>query len=142
MALTMQSIRQYRKIGVQIREAVQAGKIESVSGNENDKGSTSDPSTMRVEGASGSRHGELLNEEPAYVEWDGPGDTLNPRNWSQAKRAWVFAIIFINCFAVDWPGPCNIAVGSKIAKQFHVSEEAESLSPALYTFGIAVSIRS
>lgn len=36
------------------------------------------------------------------VEWDGEDDPLSPRNWSHAWRAWVFFVVWVSVFAVDW----------------------------------------
>ncbi|KAI9825539.1 MAG: hypothetical protein M1819_000531 [Sarea resinae] len=81
--------------------------------------------------------GNVENDQPIPVEWDGPNDPLNPRNWTLARRSWVFIILWINVFAVDWASSADSQAGKTIAKEFHVSEEAEALSPSLYTFGIA-----
>jgi MFS family permease len=78
------------------------------------------------------------SQDPFLVEWDSPDDPLSPRNWSQARRAGVFLIVWINVFAVDWAASADSQANSKIAREFHVSEEAETLSPTLYTFGIAL----
>lgn len=40
-------------------------------------------------------------------------------------------------FAVDWASAADGQAGAAIAKEFHVSGEAESLSSSLYTFGLA-----
>ena len=71
------------------------------------------------------------------VEWDGPRDPLNPRNWSLAYRNTIFCILWINVFTVDWGSSADSQAGSTISKVFGVSEEAEALSPSLYTFGLA-----
>ncbi|GAB7355541.1 hypothetical protein MBLNU459_g6020t2 [Dothideomycetes sp. NU459] len=75
-------------------------------------------------------------KEPCMVEWDGPKDPANPRNWPLSKRAGILCIIWLNVWALDWAGSADSQASSKISSDFHVSVEAETLSPALYTFGI------
>lgn len=82
--------------------------------------------------ASGKEHGSVI-----IVGWEGVNDPLNPRNWSLTRRSVIFAILWINVFAVDWASSADSQAGTKIAAEFHVSEEAEALSPSLYTFGLA-----
>lgn len=72
-----------------------------------------------------------------YVDWHSPIDPSNPRNWSNARRAWVFAIIWINVFAVNFAAGAESLPGKVIAEHFHISQEAEALAPTLYTFGIS-----
>jgi MFS family permease len=87
-----------------------------------------------------SRDGESDNDDASksvYVSWGGPSDPINPLNWTQTRRACVFAIIWINVFTANWASSADSEPGMVIAEQFHVSEEAESLSPTLYAFGIA-----
>lgn len=79
---------------------------------------------------------DLEKDSHIMVNWDGPQDPHNPRNWPLLRRAGIFCIIWINVWALDWAGSADSQAASKIATQFHVSEEAETLSPALYTFGI------
>ena len=67
-----------------------------------------------------------------------PEDPLNPRNWSMSRRIVIFAILWINVFAVDWASSADSQVDKSIEKAFHVSDEAEALSPSLYTFGLAI----
>lgn len=38
---------------------------------------------------------------------------------------------------MDWASPADGQTGARIARVFHISEEAEALSPSLYTFGLA-----
>ncbi|KAL1301898.1 hypothetical protein AAFC00_006077 [Neodothiora populina] len=74
--------------------------------------------------------------ESKLVDWNGPDDKCNPRNWSRTRRWGVLFLLWINVFALDWAGSADSQASSKISAQFHVSEEAETLSPALYNFGI------
>lgn len=129
----MQSIRQYR----QLRETVkQAHSRNSLPSAENNPKVLDDISWQS--GTSDEDLQKVANGEVIAVEWEGPKDPLSPRNWPLTSRIGVFCVIWINVFALDWAGSADAQAGSKIGKEFHVSAEAETLSPALYTFGIAV----
>ncbi|KAF2168806.1 hypothetical protein M409DRAFT_20823 [Zasmidium cellare ATCC 36951] len=132
----MQSPRQYRAVRSAVARQVETGKIvnlpnEKVSVLSDDASSQTSHSTADLKEKS-HEDGDII------VGWEGPQDPLNPRNWSIARRCVIFAILWINVFAVDWASSADSQAGSKIAKQFHVSEEAEALSPSLYTFGLAI----
>jgi hypothetical protein len=73
-----------------------------------------------------------------YVDWDLSDMHLAPRNWSTTRRTAAFVIIWINCFAVDWPATADAGTSSKLAEHFHQNKWASCLGAALYTFGIAV----
>lgn len=88
-----------------------------------------------------STNNTLLFKEsynPYRVTWDSPDDEQNPRNWSLKRRSFILFVLWINVFALDWAGSGDSQESSKISADFHVSEEAETLSPALYNFGIGL----
>lgn len=129
----MQSIRQYRRLHESAKEwhagqPPNTNEPRPLEGGIFPPGSSSD--TVGTE-----------EEEKGYihiVEWDGPRDPANPRNWTLARRSFVLFILWINVFAMDWAGSADAQGNTKIADAFHVSEEAETLSPALYNFGIGI----
>lgn len=149
----MQSFRQYRRLGQQVKNL--QGRVEgsNVSRNVNDlegqddwtnSGATSqsnksqDENDLKDSGANSQGTGSQDEKaELIPVDWEGPTDPSNPRNWSLAYRNWVFVILWLNVFAVDWASSADSQAGKTIAQVFGVSEEAEALSPSLYTFGLA-----
>lgn len=127
----MQSLRQFRQLGEHTKDLA---KTKSESGASTRK----DPeSIVEKPAASDTTSDSDFKTDRILVEWEGPRDPLNPRNWSLAYRNWVFIILWINVFTVDWASSADSQAGSTIAKVFGVSEEAEALSPSLYTFGLA-----
>lgn len=127
----MQSIRQYRRIKRSVeaspRKTEEAGSSTSSLEGENHQAVL----------AYGAQDKDIDLSEVQLVFWDGPDDPLDPRNWSLPRKIWIFTILWINVFAVDWASSADSQAGSTIAEVFGVSEEAEALSPSLYTFGIA-----
>ena len=141
----MQSFRQYRQLRDRVVIASRPDPLKSSPTNVSSyqtkdiERSTIPYDTLSSTGKSlGNEKSDLENEdEPIIVGWDGSDDPSNPRNWSLARKIWVFIILWINVFAVDWAASADSQAASTISRKFHVSEEAESLSPSLYTFGLA-----
>ncbi|EME39391.1 hypothetical protein DOTSEDRAFT_91758 [Dothistroma septosporum NZE10] len=131
----MQSLRQYRAIKSAVTRQVATGKVVNVS---NEKISVLDNQASSDSITTTSLDEKEDSQEPIIVGWEGPDDPLNPRNWPIPRRCLIFAILWINVFAVDWASSADSQAGSRIASAFHVSEEAEALSPSLYTFGLAL----
>ena len=132
----MQSLRQYRLLRIAAESQANTGRVVNCP---NDKRSvferqSSSESTITT---TDSSEWKESNNDPITVGWEGPEDPLNPRNWPITRRCIIFAILWVNVFAVDWASSADSQAGKKIAKAFHVSEEAEALSPSLYTFGLA-----
>jgi len=143
----MQSLQQYRAIGRRVQDvhlkhpsdsslASAPATVEEGNTKEGEDNSTTDQRLNGLNTPPGLE--EKLRAEHIIVEWDGPDDSLNPRNWSMARRLTAFAIIWFNVFALDWASSADSQASSKIARSFHVSEEADSLSSTMYTVGIAV----
>lgn len=128
----MQSLRQYRRLKQQ------------VDSNLSQRTPPTEPKPAR---ASSDEESDLdlpvpgADVDPAphhiIVDWDSPSDPSNPRNWALSRRLLALAIIWINVFALDFPSSEDSQASTQIASAFHVSAEAESLSPALYTLGVA-----
>lgn len=64
-------------------------------------------------------------------------DDCTPRDWSMARRVKNTTIIFGMVFVTGWTAAADSDSNSRAAAQFHISEEAETLSTALYLFGNA-----
>lgn len=124
----MQSFRQFRRL----RETVKTGHSQRPADQD------VEPNAPIGGAQTIPGQGESLSEKHILVEWDGPDDPLNPRNWSHGRRFAAFCIVWINVFALDYASGADSQASSRISKAFHVGEEAETLSPTLYTFGIAL----
>jgi len=125
----MQSFRQYQVLRQRVNSELAHSSTENAE---------SPPLVANRERGAIPGSDEKPSEHHIIVEWESPDDPLNPRNWSQARRLSALLIIWINVFAVDWASSADSQTASKITKEFHVSDEAETLSPALYTLGVAV----
>lgn len=133
----MQSIRQYRALRAAVSAQVNTGKVVNHS-NAKTSVLANDASSSDNQSTTTDLQERNANQDPIVVGWEGPQDPLNPRNWTITRRCTIFAILWINVFAVDWASSADSQAGATIAEQFHVSEEAEALSPSLYTFGLAL----
>lgn len=133
----MQSVRQYREIRSAVAAHVQTGRVVNQSTEKTSVLEEPDSSSRSTITALGEKQ-QVTHDQDIIVGWEGPSDSLNPRNWTLTRRCFVFAILWINVFAVDWASAADGQTAARIAKVFHVSEEAEALSPSLYTFGLAV----
>lgn len=126
----MQSLYQYRQLSREMHERFSPENESKAKVEDSDSPSgVTDP----VDGVGFRADGSHI-----IVEWEGPTDPLNPRNWSMSWRIWIFAVVWINVFAVDWAAGADSQASDTISKVFHVSKEAETLSPAMYTFGVAI----
>lgn len=135
----MQSYRQYHEIGsfvaAQVRQQTAMQNHGSSFSCGHPQGPEPDSSDLaHVENE------KLANTEPvtSFVEWKAYDIQLSPRNWTRTKRIFAFVLIWINCWAVDWPATADSQTAAKMVKQFHQTEWAGALGPALYTMGIAV----
>nr|POE46902.1 putative efflux pump kojt [Quercus suber] len=133
----MQSVRQYRRIRSAVEAQVVAGRIDNSAADTHSVFDNPDHNASDVSISKESWSSSDADEDTIIVGWQGPDDPLNPRNWTLQRRAVIFAILWINVFAVDWASSADSQAGGTISKVFHVSEEAEALSPSLYTFGLA-----
>ncbi|TFY69980.1 hypothetical protein EVJ58_g103 [Rhodofomes roseus] len=73
------------------------------------------------------------------VDWDGPDDPANPRNWSTKKKwaaaATVSAFTFISPISSSMVAPA----AAQIAEQFHITSSAEaSLTVSVFVLAYAV----
>lgn len=137
----MQSLRQYRQLRTAIQSQLKQGRVLNSARQRRNVLEAQDDSSGDSSIETKTLHAIRANDSHASftitVGWEGPNDPLNPRNWTLARRCTIFAILWINVFAVDWASSADSQAGSRIAFAFHVSEEAEALSASLYTFGLA-----
>jgi hypothetical protein len=133
----MESIRQYRALQRKVAEEVDAGQIHSLF-DEKPSVLDSEDSDQHQQTSTNLQSKHLsASDEPIIVGWEGPDDPFNPRNWSMTRRCAVIAVIWFSTFSCDWGSSADSQDDKPIATAFHISQEAEALSPSLYTFGIA-----
>lgn len=127
----MQSIRQYR----QLHDWVRRNHANKLNQSPNDYNPGSLEGIAQYTSNSETTVGE---DGVRIVEWDGPDDYCNPRAWPLWKRSAILCLLWLNVWALDWAGSADSQASAKSSAEFHVSEEAETLSPALYNFGIGL----
>lgn len=134
----MQSYWQYREIGSLVVARAQQQRPQHNSQSSSDDRIT-EPDLDRDD-LFIARDGKLDDQNPvnSFVDWDANDIYLSPRQWSRTKRTFAFILIWINCWAVDWPATGDSQTAGKLVEQFHQTEWAGALGPALYTMGIAV----
>jgi hypothetical protein len=71
---------------------------------------------------------EGKGEKVFIVDWEGPHDPQNPRNWSVAYRLWVTIIVASIAFIVGAASSCDTAILPQAAEDFGVSDVVESMS--------------
>ncbi|KAI0777953.1 major facilitator superfamily domain-containing protein [Irpex lacteus] len=84
------------------------------------------------------RRVEEEQENPYIVDWYGPNDPENPRNWSLAKRCFVTFDIALLTFSI-YIGSAIYAPGIEdISQKFGISTVAASLGITLFVLGYGV----
>lgn len=63
-------------------------------------------------------------------------DPIVPKNWPLVSRAKNIAILAFLIFAQAWAGAADSIASTQASTEFHVSKVAQSLSTAMYLFGI------
>lgn len=136
----MQSIRQYRKIQAQVRDALnntdlakieQWIDVESTSAKDSEKLDTT--SSAHVPGVQIRKAGrdDGQKELVFIVGWDGDNDPMRPQNWSLARR-WIATIMLcLISIIVSAASSIDAAVTPQSSEAFHVGEAAGSLTTGL-----------
>lgn len=134
--VSLQSYRQYTELRKAVGAQVETGKIINHSNDkisvfeDPDRSLTSSISTDSLNPKDGEKQDDVI------VGWESQTDALNPRQWTLVRRCVIFAVLWINVFAVDWASACDSQVDDTIEKVFEVGSTKESLSPSIYTFGM------
>ncbi|KAF4956243.1 hypothetical protein FSARC_11642 [Fusarium sarcochroum] len=105
----------------------------------NDIGLASSIAGVHIRGVSPSAATDSDNAESIFiVSWEDADDPLNPKNWSVAK--WVLVTLQVGLISTAVGGASGIDATAlpQAAKDFGVSEVAESLATGLYLIGIGV----
>lgn len=133
--VSLQSYRQYQALRKAVARQVEAGNIIN---HATDKLSVFDQEKRDKLTSSVKTHSLRSNDagtKDIIVGWESERDSLNPRQWPLIRRTVIFALLWINVFAVDWASSCDSQVNNQIEAAFGVSSILESLSPSIYTFG-------
>ncbi|KAE8450259.1 hypothetical protein EG329_006687 [Mollisiaceae sp. DMI_Dod_QoI] len=72
------------------------------------------------------------------VDWDGPEDKSNPRNWSNLYKAWITLQLGMLAFAASLGSSIIAPAEDDIAKYVGVSTETTVLTVSLYVVGFAL----
>jgi hypothetical protein len=67
----------------------------------------------------------------------GDDDPLDPRNWPLTSRCKNIAILSMLIFVQAWAGASESMANTQASQAFHVGKTTESLSTAMYLFGVA-----
>ncbi|GIC85370.1 MFS transporter [Aspergillus udagawae] len=72
-----------------------------------------------------------------YVDFDGPGDPLNPLNWPMRKRVYISAILGLSTMVVAFASSIFSAAMPSVMHLYGISREVCTLGISLYVFGFA-----
>ncbi|KAK0614862.1 putative MFS transporter [Bombardia bombarda] len=75
--------------------------------------------------------------EPNAMQWDGPGDPENPKNFSLFKRTYITVMLALLVFMVAFASSVMSPTTEKLAEEFHLSSEVCILATALFVLGFA-----
>jgi MFS family permease len=70
------------------------------------------------------------------VRISGDDDPLDPRNWPLISRCKNIAILSLLIFVQAWAGAAESMANAEASKAFHVEKTTETLSTAMYLFGV------
>ncbi|KAK0630496.1 major facilitator superfamily domain-containing protein [Bombardia bombarda] len=79
---------------------------------------------------------EPASNEKIRVEISGDDDPLDPKNWPLLSRCKNLAILCLLIFVQAWSGAAESMANTPASQEFGVSKVAESLSTAMYLWGI------
>jgi len=98
--------------------------------------SLSDQLAKHIPGIS-TKHQDGAGQSKTFIVGKDASDRSDPRAWPRARRIMATFIIFWMVFISGWASSANSSSDQKAAASFHVSPEAETLSTALFLFGVA-----
>ncbi|KAI9825796.1 MAG: hypothetical protein M1832_000736 [Thelocarpon impressellum] len=81
---------------------------------------------------------EFSAERGDPLDWNGPGDTSNPRNWRLAQRVFHTALPALQCFMITIATSVYTPAIPFAQVRFGVSREVAVLGLSLYTVGLAL----
>jgi len=123
----MWSYLQYKKIAKATKEddLNRQHELETPNSTELDK-----PKEAESPIGSKSDHDRIL------VQTAGQNDPFDPQNWPLTSRSKNLAILGFLVFTQAWAGAADSMANTAASQEFHVSKVTQSLSTALYLFGI------
>lgn len=130
----MWSYVQYRRLGKQLEEELK-NRPSHVSGEKRASRLESDQSLALQDG---DQQIDGLQEKDNHhrVVSSGDDDPLDPKNWPLLHRSKNIAILSFLIFVQGWAGAAESMANTKASEEFGVSKVAETLSTAMYLFGI------
>jgi hypothetical protein len=77
---------------------------------------------------------EVEVKDPNLVDWDGPNDQLNPRNWSTLYKSWITFQLGMLALAASLGSSIIAPAEPDIAEYVGVSKEASVLVISLFVY--------
>lgn len=118
----METYLQYRRIGRTLRKQLESD----------------DEDARRLPCLSRQETRVVGGRQVLVVDWDGPDDPLNPRNWSFIRRFSATLIISSIAFMVGAAAPIDSAVLPQAAADLGVSEIVETLAVGVFLVGFGL----
>ncbi len=116
----METYLQYRRIGQTLKKQLESDDVEDA----------------RALPCLSRQKTRVVGGRPVIiVEFDGPDDPMNPRNWSFFRRFYTTLIISSIAFMVGAAAPIDAAVLPQAAEDLGVSEVTETLAVAVFLSG-------
>ncbi|KAG9005774.1 hypothetical protein FRB94_001186 [Tulasnella sp. JGI-2019a] len=81
---------------------------------------------------------EVEISEHIIVDWYGPDDPANPRNWSSGKRHFVLGIICVLTFSIYMGSAIYTASIPYLLEEFHISLVVATLGLTLYVLAYGI----
>jgi hypothetical protein len=75
---------------------------------------------------------DVEGKNPNIVDWDGPDDKENPRNWTTLYKSWLTFQLSMLALAASMGSSINAPADDTIAKYVGVSNEVAVLGISLY----------
>ncbi|KAL5598271.1 hypothetical protein FOBRF1_012064 [Fusarium oxysporum] len=126
----MATFLQYRAIGLKLKL-----RSNSLTGNTRDNAPLEQSQQAPFEKREPATAGR---QEAFIVDWDGPDDIQDPRNWPKARKWRATVLVSLLALLVGVCAPIEAPVRELAAHEFGISEVIESLSVALFLAGIGV----
>ncbi|KAG8984673.1 hypothetical protein FRB94_004566 [Tulasnella sp. JGI-2019a] len=82
--------------------------------------------------------GEVEVSEHIIVDWYGPDDPANPRNWSSFKRGFVLGLICLLTFSIYMGSAIYTASIPYLLEEFHISIVVATLGLTLYVLAYGI----
>ena len=77
-------------------------------------------------------------KDPSLVEFDGPGDPDNPKNWTARRRIIISALMGLMTFVVTFSSSIFAVAIEPVAKEYNVSTVVSTLGVTLFLLVSAV----